>query len=258
MRPSDQELETIALEAARSAADRIREAPERTAVETKSSPTDVVTATDLASERLVREHLATATPGAHVLGEEEGSGMVGDGPCGDVEWIIDPLDGTVNFTYGIPVVAVSIAAAVDGRVVAGAVIDVFRRQEFSSHSGGGSRVDGVALASSTCRELTRALVATGFSYDVTKRGAHGAMVARLVGRVRDVRAFGSAALHCCWVGAGWLDGYVERDIKRWDYAAGALIAQEAGATFEAPCDDNHDLVTIAAPGVFDDLRALMD
>jgi myo-inositol-1(or 4)-monophosphatase len=245
------ELERIASNAARAAATLVTAAYGRSdTVARKSSPTDVVTETDLRAEDLVRRLLREQTPAAGVLGEERGNTASG----ARLQWVIDPLDGTVNFVYGLPVFAVSIAAALDGEVVAGAVVDVLRDELFSAHLGGGARRDGESISVSACASLPDALVATGFSYRAEVRALEGEVAHRLLSRTADLRCFGSAALELCWVACARLDGYFQRGTEIWDRAAGALIAQEAGARIELPCADNGDLVLAAAHGVFDDLR----
>jgi myo-inositol-1(or 4)-monophosphatase len=220
-------------------------------VRQKSSPTDDVTQTDVRAEELIRRLLHAATPEAGVIGEEGGSTATG----ARLQWVIDPLDGTVNFRYGVPLFAVSIAAALDGEVVAGAVIDVLRDDLFSAHLGGGARRNGEPIAVSACTSLPDALLATGFSYQAEVRDLQGEVAHRVLSRARDLRCFGSAALELCWVACGRVDGYFQRDTEVWDRAAGALIAAEAGACTELPCPENEDLVIAAAPGVFDDLWA---
>jgi myo-inositol-1(or 4)-monophosphatase len=248
--PAPAELERLAATAARSAAELVSTAYGRPdLVGNKSSPTDVVTETDLRAEDLIRRRLLGATPNAGVLGEE---GETTE-PGARLQWIIDPLDGTVNFLYGVPLFAVSIAAALDGEVVAGAVIDVLRGEVFSAHLGGGARLDGEPIAVSACAELAKALVTTGFSYQSARRNLQGEVAHRVLSRARDLRCFGSAALELCWVGCGRVDAYFQRDTEIWDRAAGALIAAEAGARTELPCPENDDLVIATAPGVFDDL-----
>jgi myo-inositol-1(or 4)-monophosphatase len=252
--PSPIELERIAIDTTRAAAAIVKAGyGSATSLRSKSSPTDIVTQTDLDSENLVRQLLSASTPHAGLLGEEGG----GTNPGQPLQWIIDPLDGTINFLYGVPIFAVSIAAAVQGVVVAGAVIDVLRQEVFSAHVGGGARLNGEPIQVAGCDDLTKALIATGFSYRKELRERQGRITHELLPRVRDVRAFGSAALECCWVACGRVNGYFERDIKLWDYAAGALIATEAGALAELPCPENADLVVTAAPGIFSALRALL-
>ncbi|HEX6713225.1 MAG TPA: inositol monophosphatase family protein [Thermoleophilaceae bacterium] len=248
--PGYTELEQIATTTAREAADLVTATYGRPdPVGHKSSPTDVVTQTDLRAEELIRQRLREATPEAGVLGEE---GATTD-PGSRLQWVIDPLDGTVNFLYGVPLFAVSIAAALDGEVVAGAVIDVLRGELFSAHLGGGARLDGGPIEVSGCALLPNALVATGFSYQAQLRDAQGAVAHRVLSRARDVRCFGSAALELCWVACARVDAYYQRDTAIWDRAAGALIAAEAGAHTELPCPENDDLVVATAPDVFDEL-----
>jgi myo-inositol-1(or 4)-monophosphatase len=174
-----------------------------------------------------------------------------------LQWVIDPLDGTVNFLYGVPLFAVSIAAALDGEIVAGVVIDVLRDERFSAHRGGGARLDGEPITVSGCALLPSALVTTGFSYRAALRDLQGQVAHRVLSRARDLRCFGSAALELCWVACARADAYFQRDTEIWDRAAGALIAAEAGARTELPCPENDDLVIAASPAVFDDLWAVL-
>lgn len=250
-------LRSIAVGIVEAAAVLVRESHEHASIGTKTSVTDIVTPTDLASEAAITGAIATQVPGSRVLAEEGGHTVAGDGPHGDVEWIVDPIDGTVNFAYRIPVTAVSVAAAVGGRLVAGAVADVDHGEVFSAHLGGGATLGGRSIDVGGCDEPALALVTTGFSYDADRRRRHGQTIAALLGEVRDVRAFGSAALHMCWVAAGRVDAYVERDIKPWDYAAGSLIAAEAGAAVELPCVENDGLVLAANPRLQRRLRPLV-
>jgi myo-inositol-1(or 4)-monophosphatase len=251
------ELETMAVAAAQASAALIRASVGRaTWLGEKSSPTDVVTRTDLDAEQLIRRMLADTTPGAGILGEEGGQTLTG--APGRLQWVVDPLDGTVNFLYSLPVIGVSVAAALDGDVVAGAVVDVLRDETFSASAGHGARLGGSPIEVSQCQALEQALVMTGFSYRADIRGRQGSIVGSLLPAARDIRCFGSAALQLCWVGAGRADGYFERDIKVWDYAAGALIAREAGAVTELPCPENDGLVIAAPPAVFDELRSVVE
>lgn len=248
--PEPAALERLATQTARAAAALVTSAygsPDP--VGRKSSPTDVVTRTDLSAEQLVRRLLGDNTPSAGIVGEEGGATT----SRARLQWVIDPLDGTINFLYGVPLFAVSLAAAVDGEVVAGVVIDVLRDELFSAHLGGGARRNGASIAASACASLPEALIATGFSYLAERRSLQGEIAARLLAQARDLRCFGSAALELCWVACGRLDGYFQRDTEIWDRAAGALIAQEAGARVEMPCPENDDLVIAAPGGVFDEL-----
>ena len=252
--PTPSELEAIAAEAAARGADVIRAAAGALgSIRTKSSPTDPVTALDLAVEQVVREHLARRTPGASFLGEEEGA-HIGDSTLG---WILDPIDGTVNLTYDVPLIGVSLAATVDGEVVAGAVVDVWHDQTYTAALRAGARREGVAISPSEARELGQALVATGFEYSSEGRAAQVEAFGRVLPAARDIRCFGSAALHLCWVACGRVDAYYQRHANRWDYAAGALIAAEAGARVELPTQGNGELLLVASPRVFEPLRSLL-
>jgi myo-inositol-1(or 4)-monophosphatase len=213
-------------------------------VDTKSSPTDVVTEMDRRSEALITEWIRAVRPGDTVLGEEGGQTLGGAGAgTGDVggdqarvRWVVDPLDGTVNYLYGLPDWAVSIAAEVDGTIVAG-VVEVPRFGErFTAVAGGGAWLyrDGnpeaaIALRCNSGVALGQALVGTGFGYDARRRLVQGEVVAALLPQVRDIRRGGSAAVDLCSVAAGRMDAFFERGLNYWDYAAGGLIAREAGA-----------------------------
>ena len=224
-------LLAVAVRVAGAAAELARATREKAIldVDTKSSETDVVTEGDRASERLVRRRLAELRPGEPVLGEEEGGGAV---EPGGVCWVVDPIDGTVNYLYGYPWYAVSLAARVDGASVAGAVVEPDSGRCWTAARGHGAALDGVPLRVSRTSRLDLALVATGFGYRADRRRRQAAGVARLVGRIRDIRRAGSAALDLCAVAAGWVDGYFENGLSTWDWAAGALIAEEAGVADE--------------------------
>ncbi|MBA3266064.1 MAG: inositol monophosphatase [Nocardioidaceae bacterium] len=222
---------------------------------TKSSRTDVVTAVDVASEQLIRRRLLTARPHDGIHGEE-GDDVVG---TSGVEWVVDPIDGTVNFLYGIAQFAVCIAARVDGEVAAAAVHNPVTGEMFSAVRGGGAARDGDPISVSDCAEPAMALVGTGFSYSARVRQHQAAELARLVPRVRDIRRMGSAALDLCAVACGRLDAYVERGLKPWDLAAAGLVAEEAGARVEglngAPAGEL--LVVAAGRGLFGPLHELL-
>jgi myo-inositol-1(or 4)-monophosphatase len=199
-------------------------------VDVKSSSVDVVTAVDTASERLIVGRLLAARPDDAVLGEE---GAARQGSSG-VRWIVDPIDGTVNFLYDLPAYAVSIAAEIDGVVRAGAVLNVATGDLFTATTGGGAWLstpahpEPVRLTGSRPESLEKTLVGTGFGYQVEQRRAQGAVVAALLPRVRDIRRMGSAALDLCATAAGRLDAYYELHLNPWDHAAGGLVAAEAG------------------------------
>lgn len=222
------------------------------AVQTKSTPTDPVTVVDQETERLLRARLAERRPDDRVLGEEEGGSAVA--APGVPVWVIDPIDGTVNFVYGIETYAVSVGVQVDGVSIAGAVANVPTGEVFSAARGHGAAVTraGVqtTLGCNTIDDLSMALVGTGFSYDAAQRARQAAVVAGLLPAVRDVRRIGSCALDLCMVAAGRLDAYFEDDVRIWDWAAGALIAAEAGAVVRLPGGDGPtDTLSAAAPGI---------
>jgi myo-inositol-1(or 4)-monophosphatase len=182
--PAPADLERLAATTAQTAAALVTATYGRPdPVGQKSSPTDVVTQTDLRAEELIRRRLLESIPDAGILGEEGETTQ----PGARLQWVIDPLDGTVNFLYGVPLFAVSIAAALDGEIVAGAVIDVLRDELFSAHLGGGARLDGKPIEVSRCTLLANALVATGFSYQAALRDLQGEVAHRVLSRARDLR-----------------------------------------------------------------------
>jgi myo-inositol-1(or 4)-monophosphatase len=253
------ELLSLAREVAAKAADFVRSArPDgRVAVAaTKSSQTDPVTEIDTATERLIREAVTAVRPSDGFIGEEGGSQQGTSG----VAWVIDPIDGTVNFVYGIPAYCVSIGVQVDGHVVAGVVRDVVSGEEYSAVLGGGARrtLDGreVRLRVPDEPDLAAALVATGFSYDADRRVEQALSVSALIAQVRDIRRFGSAALDLCAVADGRVDAYVERGLNAWDRAAGVLIVREAGGVVTGAEGDEPDerLVVAAGPALHAQLR----
>ena len=233
------------------------------AVRAKSTPTDPVTIVDTETERLLRDRLAELRPGDHVLGEEGGGDS--DGSDGRPTWVVDPIDGTVNFVYGLPAYVVSVAVQVDGRSLAGAVAHVVDGALYSAALGQGAHVhrDGTTtqLHCSQVADLSMTLVGTGFGYEPRLRERQAAVLASLLPQVRDIRRFGSAALDLCLVAAGQLDAYYEHNLNVWDWAAGALIAAEAGARLRLPPSNGTvgggGIVVAAAPGVDDAFAAAL-
>ena len=224
-------------------------------VESKTTRTDPVSDLDRASEALILKRLLGRRPDDAVMAEESSDRAGTSG----VRWVIDPLDGTVNFVYGIPVFAVSIAAEVDGAVVAGVVHDPNRQETFSATRGGGAFLNGERITANAPADLSVTLVGTGFAYDAEVRRMQGSRMDELLAAVRDIRRAGSAALDLCAVAAGRLDAYFERGTHHWDRAAGALVAREAGAVVgdlvgEEPSDA---LVVAAAASIADPFRALL-
>jgi myo-inositol-1(or 4)-monophosphatase len=190
----------------------------------KSTPTDLVTAMDRASEQLVVAGLLAARPDDAVLGEEGGTRAGTSG----VRWLLDPIDGTVNYVYGLRQYAVSLAAEVDGVPVAGAVLNPETGEEWTATRGGGAWRAGHRLSGPQTTSVEQSLVGTGFGYDARQRAAQARVVAALLPQVRDIRRFGSAALDLCFVAEGRLDAFYESGLNPWDSAAGGLIAEEAG------------------------------
>ncbi len=242
-------------------------------VETKSSPTDIVTEMDRRSEALITSRIRARRPADDVLGEE--GGQTAGGPAGDgsdpdplgrpgrVRWVVDPLDGTVNYLYGLRDWAVSIAAEVDGTVVAG-VVEVPRHGEtFTAVAGQGAWLHRgeakLALRCSAGVPLGQALVGTGFGYDAGRRQVQGEVVAALLPHVRDIRRGGSAAVDLCSVAAGRLDAFYERGLNYWDFAAGGLIAREAGALVGglAGKAESISMAVAAGPGLYQQLEAFL-
>lgn len=254
--PEPEELRALAVDAATEAGElAARGQAGITVLDTKSTPTDVVTEMDRAAERLIRERLLAARPGDAVLGEEGGAASGSSG----VRWIVDPIDGTVNYLYGRPDWAVCVAAEVGGEVVAAAVVAPGRGEVFEAVRGGGAHCGGERLRAPAAVPLEEALVATGFGYSARRR-AHQAEVLRTVlPRVRDIRRAGSAALDLCGLAQGRHNAYYERGLNRWDWAAAGLIAQEAGVRVEGlhgqPC--SPELVVAAPAGLFERLHDLL-
>jgi myo-inositol-1(or 4)-monophosphatase len=234
-------------------------------VGTKSSPTDVVTEMDQAAERLIRTRILAERPGDAILGEEGGQ----TGGQAQVRWIVDPLDGTVNYLYGLPDWAVSIAAEVRGKVVAGAVCVPHRDALFGAVTGAGAwrsslaritgALGGQRLSCTTDVPLSRALIATGFGYERVRRLVQGQVLSAVLPRVRDIRRNGACSVDLCTLAAGNVDGYYERGVQYWDIAAGTLIAREAGAMVGGlggrPAGPS--MTVGAGPGLFAELHDLL-
>jgi fructose-1,6-bisphosphatase/inositol monophosphatase family enzyme len=267
-------LRDLAVSVAREAGEMLAARTGRVEVAaTKSSPTDVVTEMDRRSEELIRSRILAARPSDAVLGEE--GGQTGDADDAPVRWVIDPLDGTVNYLYGLHDWAVSVAAEVrwaeggevggaEGgevgrKIVAGAVFVPVRGEMFSAFAGGGAWLEAAGADGSKARlhclpgvPLDQALVGTGFGYLAARRKVQGEVVAALLPRIRDIRRIGVASVDLCAVAAGHLDGFYERGLNYWDWAAGALVATEAGAVVGglngAPVSSS--MAVAAGPGLF--------
>ncbi|MFC4244272.1 inositol monophosphatase family protein [Gryllotalpicola reticulitermitis] len=232
----------------------------------KSSPVDVVTEADKASEALIRSLLAQARPGDGFFGEETGAGATPDAAAATgITWVVDPIDGTVNYLYDIPAYAISIAAVEGGAdpgewtALAGVVVNPVLGEVYTAVRGGGAYLGDRRLEVATGKDMSVALVGTGFGYRAERRAEQASVVSQLLPRVRDIRRIGSAALDLCSVAAGRLDAYYERGLQPWDHAAGALIAAEAGAQVAglsgAPVTDRFALA--AEPALFAQLEPLL-
>jgi myo-inositol-1(or 4)-monophosphatase len=210
---------------------------------TKSSEIDIVTLADMATEKLIRERLLAARPDDAILGEE------GDDQPGTsgVRWIVDPIDGTVNYLDGWGWYAVSLAAEVDGVVVAAVVLNAATGDEYAATLDGGSTRNGEPIGVRQQMPLSKSLIGTGFNYEQPVRAGQAQAVARMLAQVRDIRRAGSCALDLCMVGSGQLDGYVEEGPEVWDDAAGGLIAREAGASLEVVTGIGGKRLVICAP-----------
>jgi myo-inositol-1(or 4)-monophosphatase len=253
----DAELLDVAVEAARAAADELLERFGNTGgIRAKSTPTDLVSDADVAAESAIRSVLAERRPGDAILAEEGGES--GDG---ELRWVVDPLDGTVNYLFGIPVFAVSVACEDSAGTRAGVVLDPLRNESFSSTRSGppslnGSALDGVERPS----ELSLAMVATGFSYDAGVRARQAEAVSRVLPRARDIRRAGSAALDLCWCACGRYDAFYERGLHAWDVTAGLLIASRAGLEVRRleETGDQPDGVLVAPESFVEELLGLIE
>jgi myo-inositol-1(or 4)-monophosphatase len=265
-------LLALAVQAARMAggllAERAHHGAERE-VASKSTPTDLVSEADVASQRAIRELLAQRRPDDGFVGEEEEEEGTSEVSDSGLSWVVDPLDGTVNFLFGIPQWSVSVAVRDDAGTIAGAVYDPNRDELFSATRDGGARLLGphgaVELehrpgsdpsrdrrtgsdAGPGGEDLASAMIATGLAYDADVRRAQARVLERLVPRVRDIRRLGSAALDLTWTAAGRFDAYYERSVKQWDIAAGALVCERAGLhVHELPVHENLPWGILVAP-----------
>lgn len=224
-------------------------------VGTKSTATDMVTEVDREVERLIVDGILAARPNDGILGEE-GADVAG---TSGHRWIVDPIDGTTNYLYGHPGFAVSIACEREGEVVVGVVNDPLHRELYAAVRGGGATRNGEPVHCSEQTDIAQALIATGFGYDPDRRREQGAVIARVISEIRDIRRMGAAAVDLCSVASGRVDAYFERGLNAWDLAAGELIASEAGAVIEAieggPARPGSVLAAPAA--LVEPLRALL-
>jgi len=258
MSPDDEaQLLAVAREAADAAAAELRPRFGESArgVRTKSTPTDLVSDADLAAEKAIRSVLAKHRPGDSILAEEGG-----ETEGGEVRWVVDPLDGTINYLYGIPAFAVSIACQDAAGAIAGVVLDPVRNEWFEATRSGAPTLNGEPIQPATRPEtLGVAMVATGFGYDPETRARQAEVLTRVLPRVRDIRRVGAAALDLCWAACGRYDAFYERGLNPWDVAAGGLIAARAGLAVRdlvANGDDRAGTL-VAPPALVDELHALI-
>ena len=250
------ELLDVAVEAARAAgAELLARWRHPLDVGTKSTPTDPVTDADVSAERAIRDVLGLRRPGDSILGEE--GGETGNG---GLRWVVDPLDGTVNYLYGLPTFAVSVAVEDGDGGLAAVVLDPVSDELFSAARSGAPLANGDPIAPSGCGSLDRALVGTGFGYESDVRALQASVLSRILPRARDIRRAGAAALDMCWCAAGRLDAYYERGVKAWDIAAGTLICERAGLAVRTLAADGRlpAGVAVAAPELIDELMPLVE
>jgi myo-inositol-1(or 4)-monophosphatase len=257
----EQELLAVAYEAAQAAAAELmsRFGGRARDVHTKSTPTDLVSEADLAAEKAIRQVLARRRPADAVLGEEGGATESAVSGPASLRWVVDPLDGTVNFLFGIPAFAVSLACESGSGSIAGLVLDPIRQECFAATRSGAPTLNGQPIEAADRDELGKALVATGFGYDARVRERQAAVVARILPRVRDIRRVGAAALDLAWSACGRYDAYYERGVQHWDVAAGSLIAQRAGLQVRQLSPTEHDAagIVVAPAGLIDELVGLV-
>ncbi len=254
--PVQEQLLEVALQAARAAAVELHERFGNLAmgVRSKSTPTDLVSDADLAAEAAIRDVLGRLRPNDAIIGEE--GGETGEG---ELRWVVDPLDGTVNYLFGIPQFAVSVACEDASGALAGVVLDPNRGECFTATREGPAQLSGAPIAASERGDLATAMVATGFGYDAAVRERQAEILAHVLPRVRDIRRAGAAALDLCWCACGRYDAYYERGLHDWDLAAGGLIAQRAGLLMRKLPETELDPwgVVVATPGLIDELYSLV-
>lgn len=250
-------LRALAIDAARAGADvlRPRFRSARTRIDSKSSTTDMVTDADHASEAAIIEVISRARPDDAILGEESGGR---DGTSG-LRWVIDPLDGTTNFLYGIAQFCVSVAVEDEHGSLVGCIIEPIAEEAFVATRGGGATLNGEPIRASEAIDLAQALVSTGFSYLADDRERSARLLPTVLPAVRDIRRPGSCALDLAWVACGRVDGFYEELVFPWDIAAGILLVTEAGARVAMLPDvtGRGQGLVAATPGIFQQLNELL-
>ncbi|MDE7409238.1 MAG: inositol monophosphatase [Muribaculaceae bacterium] len=222
--------------------------------ETKQNSFDVVTEADMESERFIKAYISEHFPEHGIISEESGA----EHSSRDWRWVVDPLDGTTNFNNGLPVFSVSIALEFKGEAMIGVVYAPYLRELFHSVKGRGAFLNGKEIRCSSRMELNQAVVATGMPYDRADNPDNNlAEIERVVCNVRGTRRLGSAAIDLCYTAAGFYDAYWELNLKRWDVAAGILIAKESGAVVESIRKDRNCSILVCAPSLLDQFRPLI-
>jgi myo-inositol-1(or 4)-monophosphatase len=271
--PTPSQLLAVAVAAAQKAGHEIRRQRENRSVSVSfKGDRDLVTTADIAAEKIIVETIRSHFPEHSFLAEEahqrRAENDYGSGTC----WVIDPVDGTTNFAHGHPHVGVSIACAVNGEVVAGAVLAPFQNELFTATKGGGAFLNGSEIKISGTSSVSEALIATGFPYDRNTIAAVCSRLERTLAKCRDIRRLGAASLDICWVACGRLDAFFEESLNAWDGAAGCLIAKEAGATVGhykythsgqrktqgLPSDLFVDNIIVCSPTLLDELTELLE
>ena len=256
MTANEDELLQVALDAARAGATELVErfGRRQSQVRSKSSPTDLVSEADTSAETAIRAVLGARRPEDSILGEE--GGATGNGA---LRWVIDPLDGTTNFLFGVPQWAVSVACEDERGSLVGVVLDPNHDECFAATRSGPATLNGEPIEAGGAEGLSTALVATGFGYDSEIRARQAAVLERVLPRVRDIRRAGAAAVDLAWVACGRLDLYWERGVKAWDIAAGSLLAERVGLTVERldESDDGPPGILVGPEPLLDELRALV-
>ncbi len=245
------QLLELALKIAREAGDLLVNRPASWDLTVKSTAIDIATQMDLASEKLIVKSILTARPDDGIIGEEGTSRPSKSG----VTWVIDPVDGTVNYFYGLPGWAISIAAKDENGTLVGVVHSPTVNSTWHASKGGGAFLNDVKIACNNPVELNRALISSGFAYDVRDRVEQLKIVNALLPQIRDLRRIGSAAADICHVATGLVDGYFETGLHEWDLAAAELVAREAGAVVTTRAWHGLNLTVAAGAHLYEALNA---